>query len=161
MQPPPRRKRTRLPEFDYTQPGAYFVTVCVADRACLFGTVRDGAIVASALGRLVDEIWLGLPMRFREVSLDAYIVMPNHVHGVIEIDAPMRRGLPEVIGAFKSIAAQRINAHRGSGGPLWQRGFYEHVVRNEKDLERIRAYIQDNPGRWDEDEENPERRTRR
>jgi REP element-mobilizing transposase RayT len=158
---PPRRKTIRLPEYDYAQPGTYFVTVCVADRACLFGTIADGRMTPNQLGSTVIESWNDLLVRFRVVDLDAFIVMPNHVHGLIEICAPMARGLPAVVAAFKSISARRINAVRGSEGPLWQRGFYEHVVRNESDRDRIRTYIDENPMKWDLDAENPERRNRR
>jgi REP element-mobilizing transposase RayT len=159
MLPVSRRKTIRLPVFDYAQPALYFVTVCAADRACLFGSIADGSMVPSAAGQIVAEIWHDLPLRFREVSLDAFVLMPNHVHGVIQICEPMQRGLAEVVGAFKSIAARRINEFRRvAAQPVWQRGFYEHVVRNEAELGRIRAYIDDNPAKWPQDEENPGRK---
>lgn len=158
MLPTSRRKTIRLPEFDYAQPALYFVTVCAADRACLFGSISDGSMTPNALGQIVADAWRDLPVRFREVSLDAFVLMPNHIHGVIQICEPMQRGLAEVVSAFKSITARRINElRRVTAKPVWQRGFYEHVVRNEAELDRIRAYVDHNPAKWPQDEENPER----
>jgi REP element-mobilizing transposase RayT len=148
----------RLPEYDYAQPGGYFVTICVGDRACLFGRVADGRVALNRCGDAVRDAWHDLATRFRAIELDAFIVMPNHVHGLIEIYAAMPRGLIEIVGAFKSISARHVNTIRGTGGPVWQRGFYEHVVRDESDRDRIRTYIDENPMKWDLDEENPERR---
>jgi putative transposase len=148
----------RLAHFDYTQPGAYFVTICAAERACLFGEVADCVMLISGAGEVVADVWRTLPPRFPEITLDSFVVMPNHIHGVICISATMKRGLPAVVQAFKSLSARRIAARGRSTSPIWQRGYYEHVVRNDADLDRVRRYIEENPIRWDLDEENPMRR---
>ena len=143
----------RLPGYDYAQPGAYFVTICTRDHASLFGAIADGMISLTVRGRIVRNTWLRLPEHY-PVELDAFVVMPNHVHGIIVIPsvgagfkpAPT---LSEIVRAFKTFSARRI------GHPVWQRNFYEHIVRSEAALERIRQYIVDNPARWAFDRENP------
>lgn len=155
----PQRKRQRLAHFDYSSPGPYFVTFCTAGRACLFGAVADGAMAANDLGAIVERIWLGLPEHFPGLDLDAFVVMPNHFHGLVSWSAEDDHHLSVIIGNFKSWSARAINQQRAaSTGALWQRGFYEHVVRNDADLDRIRTYILENPIRWDLDPENPQRR---
>ena len=170
-----RRRSIRLPGFDYAQPGAYFVTICTWDRACVLGQVVNDEINLSQAGRVVQATWEDLPRHFPHVRLDAWIVMPNHVHGIIVLtdpdDMPVgagfkpapannsgspRHGLPEIVRAFKTFSSRRINAARSTvGAPFWQRNYYEHVIRNDESLNRIRQYIKDNPARWHEDPENP------
>ena len=174
-----RRKSIRLPGFDYSQPGAYFITVCTRNRASIFGDVTEGKLCLSAAGRLAQAVWKELPQHYPHVHLDAWTVMPNHVHGIAilksdsvghvgadSVDhvgaglkpAPtLRHGLPEIVRAFKTFSARRINALQGTAGTaLWQRNYYEHVIRDEAALDRIRQYIADNPARWHEDPENPD-----
>ena len=191
----PKRRRLRLRHYDYSQAGAYAVTICTNGGALLFGRVSDGAMHLNAAGRVVERVWDGLPEHYPHVGLDAFVVMPDHVHGVIvladvrlpgeagfEINREMpagidvstgrrvghrptptkrkastRHGLSEVVRGFKSFSAKRVNALRGMTGiAVWQRGFYEHVVRNEDDLNRIREYIVGNPVRWSMKREGPE-----
>jgi len=143
----------RLPGYDYAQPGAYFVTTCTQDRASLFGTIADGMMRLNAHGRIVRDTWLHLPDHY-PLELDAFVAMPNHVHGIIVIPsvgagfkpAPT---LSEIVRAFKTFSARRI------GHPVWQRNFHEHIIRSEASLERIRQYIVDNPASWAFDRENP------
>jgi REP-associated tyrosine transposase len=165
-----QRRPLRLHGFDYAQPGLYFVPVCTHNRECLLGEVEGGQMRLSEVGRIVERIWQELPGRFPSVSTDAFVVMPNHVHGVIALGAS-RAGLPEgaassaptndppalgkVMRAFKSLSAievnRRLKRHRL---PLWQRNYYEHVIRDGEDLDKICAYITENPLRWDQDPEN-------
>ena len=167
----------RLPGFDYTQPGAYFVTICAHGRDCLFGKVADGDVVLNHLGRLAHEEWTYTEIVRPEVELDEFVIMPNHLHGIITIQrssrsvgaharAPLPSGdallqrppksLGSLIAGFKSAATKRINQSRHTPGqPVWQRNYYEHVIRGETDLNRIRQYIRDNPARWAEDIYNP------
>ena len=155
-----RRKPMRLEHHDYTTPGAYFVTACTIGRRCLFGEVVEGAMLPNDFGREVEAAWKDLPRYIGKLALDQFVVMPNHVHGILVLDdgAPP---LSEVMRAFKTFSAHRVNLQRGSqGASLWQRGFYDHVVRNEADLARIREYIENNPAQWALDEENPERAIR-
>ncbi len=179
------RRSIRLHGYDYTQPGAYFVTICTEGRACWFGEVRDGKMQLNALGEIVREEWFRTADVRPNVVLyrDEFVVMPNHVHGIIWIVeddgaavvgatrrvAPTTRVAPTapphgpvsgsvgaIIGQFKSAVTKRINAQRGTpGAPLWQRNYYEHIIRDEESLNRIRQYILDNPRRWAYDRNNP------
>jgi REP element-mobilizing transposase RayT len=153
----PTRKGQRLREFDYTRAGHYFITVCTLDRRCLFGEIRDGGLAPSAIGRVVEQCWRDLPTRFDVVELDAFVLMPNHVHGLLRIGESARTSLPDLLRVFKSQSAHLSRALRSAvQAPMWQRGYYERIVRDEADLDRIRDYIVDNPYKWDLDEENPD-----
>jgi len=169
----PRRRNTlRLPNFDYSASRAYFVTICTQNRRCLFGDiVKTGPygrpeMVLNDVGRMVAESWLWLGQRYDHVDLDAWVIMPNHLHGIIVLHngrggsrtAPTekRKPLGRLIGAFKTVSTQRINEIRNTpGGKLWQRNYYEHIIRHDESLNRIRQYIMTNPGKWDQDRENP------
>jgi putative transposase len=167
----PRHGLRRLSDYDYAQAGAYFVTLVTVDRALLFGTTVDGAMCLSSYGQIAHAVWADLPQHYPHITLDSFVVMPNHLHGVIFFagDAavgaglkparpapPMRHGLPELIRAFKTFSARRINEARGTPGTsIWQRNYYEHVIRNERSLDAIREYILTNPQRWADDTENP------
>ena len=259
----PKRRTLRLQGYDYSQAGAYAVTICTHGGEFLFGHVTDGAMQVNAAGRVVEQVWEGLPEHYPHVELDAFVVMPDHVHGVIVLaDSPLpgevrfetnretqaginvstgrrvghrptptqergpasvgeavggewsgakvrgrrvglrptptreqgrpsghrpisgeqdeaglrgrraghrpaptksvvvpRHGLSEVVRGFKSFSAKRVNELREAKGvAVWQRGYYEHVVRNEEDLNRIREYIEGNPVRWSMRQEDSERR---
>ena len=151
-----RRRSIRLVGYDYASAGGYFVTVCTHERELALG---DRA-VASAVRRA----WDGLPTRFESVGLDEFAVMPNHVHGVIVIrerdagqgGASAAPTLADVVCAFKSMSAITGNRALGrSGRPFWQRNYYERIVRDEEELNRIRRYIIDNPKNWAHDKNNP------
>ena len=150
------RRSIRLPGYDYSQSGAYYVTICTAARECLFGEVLNGAMRLNSFGNIARGEWLGLPRRCPGVKVDAFVVMPNHVHGIVWVTNRTRHALSEIVRRFKTRAARRINERRKmTGTPLWQRDYYEHIVRDEDDLNRIRQYIIDNPVTWEEDAENP------
>ena len=169
----PRRHRRsiRLTGYDYAQAGAYFITICTQDRECLFGEVVDGEMHMNAAGKIVYEEWLRTEAIRSEVKLDVFQVMPNHIHGIVFITgdrvdhvgahgrAPLRRApksLGSLVAGFKSTVTKRINQMRCTPGqPVWQRNYYEHVIRNERELDAVRQYIVDNPARWPEDRENP------
>ena len=159
----PHRHTVRLPFFDYRAPGAYFVTACTRDRQPLFGHVMDGERHLSALGRIVEEEWHLLPERRAQVEIDAFVVMPDHIHGIVwitvgDVRDTDRRGAincaptaPGVVmpGSLSSIVrAFKAGVTRRAGAPVWQRGFYEHVIRNGRDLDNTRRYIEENPLRW-------------
>jgi REP element-mobilizing transposase RayT len=157
------RPSLRLPTYDYAQPGGYFVTICTQDRKCLFGQIIDGDLNPNPAGRMVQELWEALPQRFSHINLDAFVVMPNHLHGIIVIEEKRPgQGLGQIVGAFKSLATNRyIVGVRQAGWPrfagrLWQDNYFEHVIRNDVSLQRIREYIANNPLQWDSD---PERTT--
>ena len=158
------RMRMRLPGCDYSREGPYFVTICTYAKKCTLGAVMGDVVTLTHVGMAVRETWLGLPRRFSTVVLDEFIVMPNHVHGVFalvgagfappgvgtETLSAMRQGrrpsLSDVICAFKSLSTRmaRLKVH----GELWQRGYYEHIVRDGEDMANVQRYIVENPLRW-------------
>jgi REP element-mobilizing transposase RayT len=211
------RRSIRLHGYDYSQAGAYYVTIVAQGRACLFGEIVNGQMRLNAAGRIVQWEWQRLGQRFPNVQLDAFIVMPNHIHGIILIRAdgvgakqlgqvgatrpgqtecisgedimpdekpvgndgsplredtvpdeasvgndgspvpngPVPGSLGAMIGQFKSRVTKRLWAKPGlSGIPVWQRNYYEHIIRNENERIRIRGYIESNPVNWDDDDEN-------
>jgi REP element-mobilizing transposase RayT len=165
------RRSVRLAGYDYASSGAYIVTICTQSRACLLGDVRDGKMRPNDIGEVVREEWLRSATIRPEITLDAFVVMPNHAHGIVVIrdvgahgHAPLptaglrrpARSLGAFVAAFKGAATRRINRMRGTPGvPVWQRNYYEHVIRDNAGLDRLRRYILDNPARWAEDPENP------
>jgi REP-associated tyrosine transposase len=148
----------RLRSYDYSTVGAYFFTVVTLERICRFGDIRGDEAVLNGLGDAVVGVWNALPQRFAEVELDAFVVMPNHVHGIIwliERDDAGARALGDVIGAFKSLSTRELNHLLSRSGAIWQRNYFEPVVRNERELDAIRRYVDENPSRWALDHENP------
>ena len=161
------RRSIRMKGFDYSEAGAYFVTICTQNRECLFGDVVDGKMQLNDAGHMVKRWWNELDQKFPNVVMDEFIVMPNHVHGIIVItdnkatvpvgaihELPLQNNwkqrriitLPKIIGYFKMNTAKRINQlNQRSGQPVWQRNYYERVIRSEDKLNRIRQYISDNP----------------
>jgi putative transposase len=157
---PPRRKLIRLRDYDYAAAAPYFVTICTMDRACALGSIHGGVLEPSPIGEIVADAWDRLPDRFPRIDLDAFVVMPNHVHGIVGIHESGGFALTDVVRVFKSISAHHARRHRvGADRPLWQRSFYDHVIRNDVDLDRVRQYILENPAKWETDTENPQRRT--
>ena len=176
------RRSIRLKGYDYTQAGGYFVTICTHFRECLFGEVSEGKVILNAFGKVVQEEWEKTKQMRQGINLDAFIVMPNHIHGILILEGPPysagRRGtmhraptpqpeqfgkptvnsIPTILRGIKSSVTLRINTIRGIRlQPVWQRNYYEHVIRNDIDLEEIREYIQNNPLKWLEDENHPAR----
>jgi REP-associated tyrosine transposase len=165
------RKSPRLPTFDYTTAGAYFVTICTHQRRDLFGKVIDARTQLSEAGEIVEAEWYKTAGKRPYLHLDRHVVMPNHFHGIVILDgseavrdiqrpgAP--RSLPAIIGGFKAASSRRIallsdHADR----PVWQRSYYDRIIRNDRDLHTIRNYIDENPARWEPSSETG-RRTRR
>jgi REP element-mobilizing transposase RayT len=176
------RRSIRLSGYDYAQAGAYFVTICAQNKACVFGQITDGQVKRNEAGHMLQCVWDALPGRFPTVELDAFVVMPNHIHGVVVIAQNVgatlvvaqdqrRAGtrpaptLGDIVGAFKSITThQYALGVKERGWPpftrrLWQRNYYEHVIRNEISLSAIRLYIEGNPVLWPYDHDNPCRET--
>lgn len=194
----PRRKNSlRLKGYDYSYHGAYFVAMVTKTRQFIFGEIIDSEMVINDLGKIVNDVWLDLPNHYN-IYLDEFVIMPNHVHGIIWIndgglqnseiknhivvDAvgavhepplranELRRGqstnsdvaerrrmlIPQIIGRFKMVSGKHINSQRNTPGiPVWQRGFHDHIIRSEDELNNICAYIQTNPKRWAQDAEIP------
>jgi REP element-mobilizing transposase RayT len=159
------RRSIRLKGYDYSQNEAYFVTICACNRECLFGEVANGVIELSPIGESTYKFWFEIPWHFENVQLDEFVVMPNHFHGIIVITDNCRGGvtpplqkctLGKIVAYFKYQTTKFINQIRNIPGlPLWQRNYYEHIIRNEDELNRIRQYIIENPLKWEEDIENP------
>lgn len=178
-----RRKSLRLPGYDYSQDGWYYITLCLERRKCLFGSIIDGRMQLNVVGKMVDTYWNLLCQNYQNVYLDKYVIMPNHIHGIVilnnvgatlvvaqnnkkdisysNISKAGTRPAPtigEIVGRFKSITTnvyiQNVKEHNWQGFEkrLWQRNYYEHIVRDERDLNRIREYITSNPENWEKDE---------
>ena len=171
------RRSIRLKDYDYSQSGAYFVTICLHnEKQHLFGEIADGEMQLSSYGRIIQECWDAIPMHFPTVELDAFVIMPNHLHGIILIvndgtthaspvpntrhsntrpHGPKRGSLDAIVGSFKSAASKHINRLRDSpGAKIWHRNYYETVMRHERMLNARRQYIESNPANWEFDEHN-------
>ena len=148
---PLRRRSVRLAGQDYALHGFYFVTICTLDRGCHFGQIVEGCFVPSTLGGIVDEEWLRTPVLRPTVVLDDYVVMPNHFHGILQL-LPGGQPLGKVIAQFKAAVTRRAQ-HR----PVWQRSFWDRVIRDSEELEKARSYIRFNPMQWHIDKYNPRR----
>lgn len=171
------RQSIRLQNYDYTRVGAYFVTIVTQGRECLFGEIIQSQMNLSARGKIAEECWLAIPEHFPFVELGAYVVMPNHVHGIIVIaevgaqqccaptmDDPSPHkinvkpgSLGAIVRSYKSAVTYISNKAHGPA-KIWQRNYYEHVIRDSHAMENITHYIEANPSRWNDDDENPNRK---
>ena len=150
--PLPQRKNIRLPCYDYSLCGGYFVTVCTEKHVELLSEVGRGGALLRPVGHIAEQALLELPQHY-PVQLDKYVVMPNHLHFILRIgpDNPGFR-LPDILCAYKSITTKRANQLcRTPGRRLWQRSYYEHVIRDEADYAAIWQYIDENPLKWEID----------
>ncbi|MBI4775116.1 MAG: transposase [Deltaproteobacteria bacterium] len=161
------RRSIRLHGYDYSRAGVYFVTICAWNRECLFGDAMDGRTILNDFGQKVAESWEWLAIRHGYAELDEWVIMPNRLHGIIVITdvfkggsrtAPTKNRKPigRLVGAFKTVSTKRINHLRDTPGVrIWQRNYYEHIIRDDEELNRIREYIANNPAQWETDRENP------
>ena len=150
-----KRKQIRLNADKYSLRGYYFITICTLNRRCLFGNILDGETLLNEAGKMLQQIWINLPNIYKKINIDTLMIMPDHVHAIIEITDPTRSiSLPDIIKSVKSYTTtQYIKGVRSCGWPefnkkLWQRGYHEHIVRSPDDLRKIRQYILDNPKNW-------------
>lgn len=171
----------RLPGYDYSQPGWYFVTICTKNRREVFGVVAAGQMYPNNLADAVGKCWLDLPNHYSCI-LDAFVIMPNHIHGIIVIPEllpsslaaggglnPRLRGngnitgvypLTEIVRGFKTFSAAAINRINNTpGARIWQTSFHEHVLRDNNDILQVREYIRLNPQAWDQDRNNHDRKS--
>ncbi len=181
------RRSLRLKDHDYSQAGAYFITICVVEAQSILGKIRNENVILSECGNIVENTWLNLPEHFNGIELDSHILMPNHFHGIIFFDdtrrgevlspqlirdrdeaqegggtpkmgggtPPLRKNitLGQIVAYFKYQSTKSINnKYKLSPGRIWQRNYYEHIIRDDKDLKRIREYIFENPIKWELDE---------
>ena len=168
-----RIESTRLKGYDYSQNGAYFVTICTKNREYLFGEIVNGKLTETKQSQICTKCWFDLPNHYANCLLDAFIIMPNHIHGIIVINnsataavetgfKPVStntntnintHGLSEIIRGFKTFTARKINEYQKTPGlPFWQSRFYDRIIRDERELNNTRQYIIDNPGNWEKDE---------
>lgn len=178
----PARKLTRLAGYDYSQNGAYFVTICTHNRETLFGEIVDGEMQLNYAGEIVLACWNDLAKYYNHAEYDVFVIMPNHIHAIVMLindnvpASPVGKGLrpfrtssetspvkaqslPKIIGSLKSFSARRINEQRDmTGVAVWQNSYHDHIIRDEDDLNIRRQYILTNPSRWQEDAENPSMR---
>jgi putative transposase len=161
----PQRINLRLRGYNYSWQGAYFVTICTKDRACILGHIENSTMNLNSWGEVLESVWKEIPLQYPEVTNEVFIVMPNHIHGIIQIDGSGRAGstpaptrqhpLSEIVRVFKAYSSHRINELcNSSGTTAWQRGYYEHVIRSEEDYYEIGKYILYNPAKWEIDPEN-------
>ena len=164
------RRSIRLKEYDYSEPNWYYVTICSYDKKNIFGKIQRSKMILNKFGKIVEEEWLKIKEIRKNIDLDYYVIMPNHFHGIIIIESrdtaccvptdeyrTFRKMQPGSLGAiirsFKSAVTKRINEIRNNpGSPVWQRNYYEHILRNEMDLYFTRRYIELNPFKWELDE---------
>lgn len=177
-----RRRSIRIPGYDYSQDGWYFVTICTQNRKYMFGEIVNDQMRLNNAGFMLKAWWQKVTNKFPSVQTDEYVVMPNHFHGIINIVGLTLRGhiipantnnklgqshriaptLGDIVNWFKTMTTnQYINGVKQNDWPsfsgrLWQRNYYEHIIRNEDELNRFRRYIADNPANWQTDEENPD-----
>ena len=165
------RKSIRLKNYDYSQNGYYFVTICTQDKEYLFGRIENGEMILNDYGKIVNNEWMKTAIMRTNVKLDQYVIMPNHIHGIIIINnrigtavgdttaekaeqfgKPTSNTIPTIVRGYKSSVTKQINSMRNlQGTPVWQRNYYEHIIREEKDLQKIREYIRNNIQMWDDE----------
>jgi len=165
------RRSIRLKDYDYSQPGAYFVTICTHLHACVLGQVLNEDMQLSPFGQIAFDFWEVVTAHFSSVEIDSFVIMPNHIHAILvlhdpsvgagsprptESTNPAFPGLGQIVGFYKYQTTKQINTLRCiAGGSFWQRNYYEHILRNEEEWGKTRDYILANPLRWDEDDLYP------
>jgi putative transposase len=168
------RRSIRRRGYDYSLAGAYFVTICIKNRDCLLGEIGNDKVYLSRMGNIVKESWMKIPVHFKDVRLDQFVIMPNHLHGIIviqrkpskdtdvlppDVDSINKRralDLGQILAYFKYQSTKIINELRDTPGfPVWQRNYYEHIIHDEEEMKKYRKYIIENIVNWDTDKENP------
>lgn len=158
----PKRKRIRLKVYDYSKEGFYFITICTKNRKRLLSTIIEGGdktlIRLTHIGQLVKDTYTNLEKEFKNIKLHDYVIMPNHIHGIIELQRADTRPAPtigNVICSFKSRttvqALKNFKFDKTLNGKLWQRNYYEHIIRNDKEYYLIIEYINNNIFNWNKD----------
>ena len=137
----------------------YSLTICANKHKCLFGKINCGEMILSDLGQMIKNIWEEIPENYEGINVDVFQIMPNHMHGIIQIvgagshACPEKLSLSDIVHRFKSFSTKQMNLiNKTIGVRLWQRNFYEHIIRNEKECNRIREYISINPEKAEDDE---------
>ena len=171
----PGHRSIRLKGYDYASAGLYFVTICSHEKRCVFGRIVESQAVLSPIGLIIRECWVSIPSHFPKVRLHSFVIMPNHLHGIVEICAKLGRSsaaplqgklvaavppgsLGAIVRSFKSAAARQVHEELKSSESLWQRTYFEAIVHDGEEFSNAVRYIKENPARWEWDRENPERK---
>ncbi len=169
----PGHHSIRLKGYDYSSEGLYFITICSHEKRCVFGRIVDALAVLSPIGLTVRECWVAIPSHFARARLHAFVVMPNHLHGIVEICSKLGRNgaaslrgnlvvppgsLGAIVRSFKAAATKRVREELKWRVPPWQRNYFEAIVRDGEEFSNAVRYIEENPERWEWDRENPERK---
>ncbi len=163
-------KSIRLPDWDYSSNGAYYITICTKNRECLLGNIVDEKMILNDLGEIVKQCWYDLPNHYANCKLDEFVIMPDHIHGIVIIDndavsihveaiheLPLQKSsrksrrkmtIPLIIGRFKMQTTKLFHEIKNTSEKLWQRDYFEHIIRNEIELNQKRKYIINNPLKW-------------
>jgi putative transposase len=169
------RRSIRLPGADYSEPGGYFLTICAAGRKNIFGEIADGNVELSPLGTILRECWVAIPEHFAQAEIKEFVVMPNHLHGIVVLrvgaryivpldrtarqtesfQSPTKATMPTIVRAFKAAVTRKAGERlRMTGKDIWQRNYFERVLRNGKEYADASRYILENPLKWEWDKEN-------
>lgn len=174
-----QRRSPRMQGYDYNQSGAYFVTICAQYRQCIFGQIIDGEMQLNGISEIVVEWWNRIPQHYPFVEIDDFVIMPNHIHGIISWNIDVGTGSPrpkknpivgtgiprpkdapnlgKIVGYFKYQSTKYINQLNNTPGKrIWQSRYHDHIIRDEPDLLRLREYIQNNPKKWELDQLHPD-----
>ena len=141
-----KRKNNRIPQYDYSNINYYFVTICTKDKKCIFGYIKDERMYQTSIGEIIEDNIIKIDTIYKNIYVDDYVVMPNHLHMIISITTKSEINVSRIINQFKGKISKEI------GHSIWQKSFYDHVIRNEKDYLRIREYIGENILKWNLDE---------
>ena len=156
----PKRKQNRLTDYDYSQPNAYFITICTKDKRYIFwepvgaSIARPDTVPLSAYGKIVEEAIKNITTHYPMIFVDNYVVMPNHIHFILRIKsggASTSPTISDVVRTFKSLTMRECRANGFNGETLFQRSFHDHIIRNDADYLKIWNYIDTNPAKWNED----------
>ncbi len=169
-----RRRSIRLREYDYSQNGLYFITICCQNKECLFGAIGNGLMAKSNAGKIADQCWNAIPAHFPNAILHEYVIMPNHIHGIIELlqaestprvgaenflplpqkqnefQKPIPLSIASIVKGFKIGVTKWFRANTEID-TVWQRNYYEHIIRNQESFQNISSYIINNPENWQQD----------
>ena len=145
-----RRNSLRLKGYNYSRAGAYFITICTANRKHLFGRIHHGVMHLNEYGKIAHKTWAHLSDSFPSIRLDAFVIMPNHIHGIIILKkhAQKKPSIPQIISWFKSRTSRQINYLQNSTGTIWHRSYHDRIIRDKRAFRNIRKYILNNPKKW-------------
>lgn len=155
------RRSIRLSQYDYSQEGMYFITICCHQKMCRFGEIINESMALNTIGRIAHSIWQTIPDHYPSIELESFVVMPNHMHGILTVNNRLNKNqsIGTVVRNYKATVTRQTRV-KSSIQRLWQRNYYEHIIRNERDYIRVAEYIEANPALWNQDALHPENNIR-